>query len=95
MKLNDFPSDLKHMEAKRSAWNDKQRKPPRPSNDPAVKARCFAMLAEDVPLSEICARLRIGHVTVEKWLAEQQPKAKPQVAPAPYARGFRWFNTKM
>lgn len=69
--------------------------PRRPSDDPAVRDRALRMVEQGVlPIQDIADMLHVHRSTVKKWVAEAQPKPAKVLTPAPYARGYRFFNTK-
>lgn len=91
-------SDPVHMAAKREQWNTKQQKRAkyrRPSEDPAVRRRGLAMLAEGQLVTDVAGMLRVSPKTLRKWHEEANaPKKEKNITPAPYALGYRWANTK-
>jgi transposase-like protein len=64
-------------------------------DDPEIKRRALTMLEQNIlPVCDIAKILGLAHSTVTKWAAEAKPKVAKVLVPAPYARGYRYFNTK-
>ena len=65
------------------------------ADDPR-KARAIEMRRNGVPTYKIRDALRLRNEILRAWLKDV-PRGKPEparIAPPPYARGFRWGNTK-
>jgi transposase-like protein len=66
-------------------------RPRRPSADPAVRDRALRMVEQGVlAIQDIADILHVHRSTVNKWVAEAQPKPAKVLTPAPYVRGLRY-----